>query len=273
LVISGIHAVNDGLESVKHGSSGSFEEVVGGFSGMEGAAVSDGFGPNEIEGGEVVASGIVPAVSKGIRSGGVSVEEQTVFEGLEELKSDVVPGGVDEEGLQNWTIGSTSTDEVVVVQKVVNGGESNVPFRFISLVVKLVEVIEMGEVAGVDSVGLQEVDPIAGVSLAGHGGTKGGVQGEDLREEDANGGFVGLDVSISKLVVQGDEFPVSSSTGIVVTVASSTLGQLEISPDGIVILDQLGLSSGDFGDPHGGIRLKDDLGEEGGLDKGNKNCS
>jgi len=232
---------------------------------VESGGVSNSLRPEEVEEGVSLTFILVPAVGNGVGGGGVGIEEETVLEGLEGGEPDVGPGGVLEEGLEDGSVGGTSGSEVVGIQQVVGGGEGNVPFRVVSFIIELVELIEMGEVAGVDSVDLEEVQVVVGVSFAGNGRGEGGVQLEDLREEGSNTGLVGVDEGVGELVVQGDELEHGSSGGVVVAVGGSRLAQSEISPDGIVILGELGLSSGDL---RHSIRGELNLGKESSLGKG-----
>jgi len=187
------------------------------------------------------------------RSGQVNPEEDTILEGLEGFEIDVSEGSVVGNGLEDGAICHTSLIVFSISEIVVDGSPVKVPVSEMSLIIHVVQEVFESLVECVNSHNLEEVLVVLAVEDALKRVVEGGIQGNDFSGIDLSVGVVSSRESTSEVVESLEILEIVLSGDVVPAFNGIGLGEIERSPETIVIIVQIKDGTVDCGGISGGL--------------------
>jgi len=119
------------------------------------------------------------------------VEEDTVVESLIDIKESSVSRGVSRHGLDDGTVGGTSSVELGLVDHAGDWGESKEPIVVVSIEVELINEVQEGSVVAWDVKSAHELNVTLGLVNALEGKGKGSVKLFVLDSISTDSGVIG----------------------------------------------------------------------------------
>jgi len=212
------------------------EEGVGVVDNVFNGGVVDNLAPEEEEGDFSFSGGFVVAEGKFEGGGQVNPEEAAVLEGFKSFGINVGVASVVAHGLEDRTISVTSLVVFSVGEQVVDGSPSKIPITHMSFVIEGVEDVFEGLVEGVDSSSLHKILIILAVDDALEGFVHGDVQGNDFSGIDVDVGVITSNEGTSEVVEGLEVLEIVFSGDVVPAGDGIGLGEIESSPETIVII-------------------------------------
>jgi len=192
--------------------------------------------PEEEEGDFGFSGCGVVAERKFVGGGQVNPEETTVLESFKSFEISVGVASILADVLEDGSICVTSLIVISVREHVEDGSPSNIPITDVTFVIEGVEDVFKSLVEGVDSSSLHKVLIILTVHDTLEGFVHGGIQGNDFSGIDVDVGVITSNESTSKVVESLEVLEIVFSGDVVPAFNGIGLGEIEISPETIVII-------------------------------------